>query len=98
MDCCTMDECIAPYGIHYIGGRDPPRAGGQEGGGQGRRLQWRRNLGEAAPPKTLMDCLSCNPNGPAPGEAVYRGGGNPNGLQHLYRIGGAGSLVLYNIV
>jgi hypothetical protein len=23
MDCCTMDECIAPYGVHYIGGRDP---------------------------------------------------------------------------
>jgi hypothetical protein len=33
-----LDECITPYGVHYIGGRDPPRAGGQEGGGQGRRL------------------------------------------------------------
>jgi hypothetical protein len=38
MDCCTMDECIAPCGVHYIGGRDPPRAGGQGGGNQGRRL------------------------------------------------------------
>jgi hypothetical protein len=83
MDCCTMDECIAPYGIHYMGGGTPPRAGGQEGGGQGRRLQWRRHLGEAAPPETLMGCLPCNPNGPAPGEAAYRGGGNPNGpIQH----------------
>jgi hypothetical protein len=27
------DECIAPWGVHYIGGRDPPRAGGQGGGG-----------------------------------------------------------------
>jgi hypothetical protein len=88
MDCCTMDECIAPYGVHYIGGRDPPRAGGQ-----GRRLQWRRHLGEAAPPKTLMGCLPCNPNGPAPGEAATL-----MGLQHLYRIGGACPLVLYNIV
>jgi hypothetical protein len=79
MDCCTMDDCIAPYGVHYIGGREPPRAGGQEGGGQGRCLQWRRHLGEATPPETLMGCLPCNPNGPAPGEAVYRGGGNPNG-------------------
>jgi hypothetical protein len=39
MDCCTMDECIAPYGIHYIGGRDPPRADGQGG----------RRPGEAPP-------------------------------------------------
>jgi hypothetical protein len=31
MDCCTMDDCIAPYEVHYIGGRDPPRAGGQGG-------------------------------------------------------------------
>jgi hypothetical protein len=23
MDCCTMDECIAPYEVHYIGRRDP---------------------------------------------------------------------------
>jgi hypothetical protein len=30
-----------------------------------------------------MGCLPCNPNGPAPGEAAYRGGGNPNGpIQH----------------
>jgi hypothetical protein len=79
MDCCTIDDCIAPYEVHYIGGRDPPRAGGQGGGGQGRRLQWRRHLGEVAPPETLMGCLPCNPNGPAPGEAAYRGGGNPNG-------------------
>jgi hypothetical protein len=43
------DDCIAPWGVHYIGGRDPPRAGGQGGGGQGRRL-----LREAAPPETLM--------------------------------------------
>jgi hypothetical protein len=93
MDCCTMDECIAPYGVHYIGGRDPPRAGGQEGGSQGRRLQWRRHLGETAPPETLMGCLPCNPNGPASGEAATL-----MGLQHVYRIGGAGPLVLYNIV
>jgi hypothetical protein len=83
MDCCTMDECIAPYGVHYIGGRDPPRAGGQ----------WRRHLEEAAPPETLMGCLPCNPNGSAPGEAATL-----MGLQHLYRIGSAGPLVLYNIV
>jgi hypothetical protein len=50
-------------------GEGPPRAGGQGDGGQGRR-----HLGEAAPPETLMDCLPCNPNGPA-----ARGGGNPNG-------------------
>jgi hypothetical protein len=23
MDYCTMDDCIAPYGIHYIGGGTP---------------------------------------------------------------------------
>jgi hypothetical protein len=33
-----LDACIAQRGVQYIGGRDPPRAGGQEGGGQGRRL------------------------------------------------------------
>jgi hypothetical protein len=93
MDCCTMDECIAPCGVHYIGGRDPPRAGGQGGGSQERR-----HLGEAASPETLMGCLPCNPNGPAvrrwrPGEAATL-----MGLQHLYRIGGAGPSVLYNIV
>jgi hypothetical protein len=68
------DECIAPCVVHYIGERDPPRADGQGGGGQGRRLQWRWHLGVAAPPETLMGCLPCNPNGPA-----ARGGGNPNG-------------------
>jgi hypothetical protein len=62
-------------GVHYIGGRDPPRVGGQGGSGQGRRLQGRRHLGEAAPPETLMGCLPCNPNGPAargrrPGEVA----------------------------
>jgi hypothetical protein len=35
MNCCTLDSCITQYGVHYIGGRDPPRADGQEGGGQG---------------------------------------------------------------
>jgi hypothetical protein len=35
MDCCTMDECIAPYGVHYIGGRDPHRAGGQGAAARG---------------------------------------------------------------
>jgi hypothetical protein len=79
MDCCTLDGCIAQYEVHYIGGRDPPRADGQGRRLQGRRLQWRRHLGVAAPPETLMGCLPCNPNGPAPGEAAYRGGGNPNG-------------------
>jgi hypothetical protein len=59
-------------GVQYIGGRDPPRAGGQEGGGQ-----WRRHLGEAAPPETLMGCLPCNPNGPAPGEAGIQGRRQP---------------------
>jgi hypothetical protein len=98
MDCYTMDECIAPCGVYYIGGRDPYRAGGQGGGIQGRRLQWRRHLGEAASPETLMGCLSCNPNGPTarrrrPGEAATL-----MGMQHLYRIGGAGPSVLYNIV
>jgi hypothetical protein len=63
------DDCIAPWMVHYIGGRDPPRVGGQGGGGQGRR-----HLGEATPPETLMGCLPCNPNGPA-----ARGGSNPNG-------------------
>jgi hypothetical protein len=33
-----LDACIAQWGVQYIGGRDPPRAGGQEGGGQERRL------------------------------------------------------------
>jgi hypothetical protein len=44
-----------------------------------------------------MVCLPGNPKGPAargrrPGEAATL-----MGLQHLYRIGGAGPLVLYNI-
>jgi hypothetical protein len=64
-----LDDYIAQWGVQYIGGRDPPRVGGQG----------RRHLGEAAPPETLMGCLPCNLNGPAPGEAAYRGGGNPNG-------------------
>jgi hypothetical protein len=85
-------------GTIYRGGETPPRAGGQEGDGQGRHLQWRRHLGEAAPPETLMGCLPCNPNGwrlqgrQHTGEAATL-----MGLQHLYRIGGAGTLVLYNI-
>jgi hypothetical protein len=42
MDCCIMDECIAPYRVHYIGGRDPlgpvarraaARGGASSGGG-----------------------------------------------------------------
>jgi hypothetical protein len=90
MDCCTIDECIAPYGVHYVGGRDPPRAGGQEGGGQGRRLQWRRHLREAAPPETLMGRLQ--------GRRHTGLAATLMGLQHLYRIGDAGPPVLYNIV
>jgi hypothetical protein len=35
--------------------------------------------GGGSTPETLMGCLPYNPNGPAPGEATYRGGGNPNG-------------------
>jgi hypothetical protein len=83
MDCCTMDKCIAPYEVHYIGGRDPPRVDDQGG----------RHLREVAPPETLMGCLPCNPNGSAPGEAAIL-----MGLHYLYRIGGAGPPVLYNIV
>jgi hypothetical protein len=59
-------------------GRRPPRAGSRRGGTRG-----------GAPPKTLMGCLPCNPNGPAPGEAplgvaatgeaAYRGGGTRGG-------------------
>jgi hypothetical protein len=42
MDCCTMDECIAPYEVYYIGGRPPlgpagrraaARGGASSGGG-----------------------------------------------------------------
>jgi hypothetical protein len=88
MDCCTMDECIAPWGVHYIGGRDPPRADGQG----------RRYLGEAAPPEILMGCLPCNPNGPAARGRRPEEVATLMGLQHLYRIGGADPLILYNIV
>jgi hypothetical protein len=54
-------------------GRRPTRAGSRGGGTRG-----------GAPSETLMGCLPCNPNGPAPrvaatGEAVYREGGTRGG-------------------
>jgi hypothetical protein len=59
-------------------GRRPPRAGSRGGSTRG-----------GAPSETLMGCLPCNPNGPAPGEAplgvaatgeaAYREGGTRGG-------------------
>jgi hypothetical protein len=64
-------------------GRRPPRAGSRGGGTRGGASRG------GAPPETLMSCLSCNPNGPATGEAplgvaatgeaAYRGGGTRGG-------------------
>jgi hypothetical protein len=69
-------------------GRGPLRVGSRGGGTRGGASRGGGTRGDA-PPETLMGCLPCNPNGPAPGEAplgvaatgeaAYRGGGTKGG-------------------
>jgi hypothetical protein len=47
------DACIAQQGVQYIGGEDPPSAGGQ-----GKRWSGEAVALGAAPPLTLMGCGS----------------------------------------